>query len=177
LSKRMTSRPKRFPIYQSNEENYMSGQNNKVKTKINIFTIGFAKKSASEFFTKLKEVGAKSVIDVRLNNTSQLAGFTKKQDLEYFLQETVGLGYFHMPDLAPTKTILDAYKKKDINWSEYERQFRELMTERNIENLVTPEQIDGACFLCSEAKPENCHRRLVAEYLRERWENVVIHHL
>lgn len=155
----------------------MRGQNSKTGMTINIFTIGFAKKSAREFFTKLKEAGAKSVIDVRLNNVSQLAGFTKKQDLEYFLQEIGGLRYVHMPDLAPTKSILDAYKQKSIDWSEYERQFRELITQRHIENLVTPEQIDGACFLCSEAKPENCHRRLVAEYLREHWENVVIHHL
>ncbi len=145
--------------------------------EVNIFTIGFAKKSASEFFTKLKEAGVETVIDVRLNNVSQLAGFTKEQDLPYFLQEIANIRYIHKPELAPTKDILDAYKKKNIDWTEYERRFRELITKRHIEDSMMPEQIDGACFLCSEAKPENCHRRLVAEYLREHWENVVIHHL
>lgn len=155
----------------------MGEQNSKTGMAINIFTIGFAKNSAREFFTKLKEAGVKSVIDVRLNNVSQLAGFTKKQDLEYFLQEIAGLNYIHMPELAPTKNILKAFRKKNIDWSEYERQFRELITKRNIEDSMVPEQIDGACFLCSEAKPENCHRRLIAEYLREHWGNIVIHHL
>ena len=155
----------------------MSGQSSGARMKIKIFTIGFAKKSAREFFTKLKEAGVKSVIDVRLNNVSQLAGFAKKQDLEYFLQEIGGLRYIHMPDLAPTKSILNAYRKKSVDWSEYERQFRELITKRHIEDSMVPEQIDGACFLCSEAKPENCHRRLIAEYLREHWGNIVIHHL
>lgn len=155
----------------------MSRQDSKTKMKINIFTIGFAGKSAREFFAKLKEAGVKRVIDVRLNNASQLAGFTKKNDLEYFLQEIDGLDYVHMPDLAPTKNLLDAYKKKNIDWSEYERQFRELIAKRHIENLVVPEQADRACFLCSEGKSEKCHRRIVAEYLRQRWQNVVIRHL
>jgi len=153
----------------------MSGQNN--KKKINIFTIGFAGKSACEFFTKLKDAGVKRVIDIRLNNVSQLAGFTKKQDIEYFLREIGKIEYLHKPEFAPTKSILDAYKKKEIDWSEYERQFRELITDRQIENLVTRAQIDKACFLCSEAKPEKCHRRLVAEYFQKRWGNVLIHHL
>jgi uncharacterized protein (DUF488 family) len=142
-----------------------------------IFTLGFAKKSAREFFTTLKEAGVSTVIDIRLNNVSQLAGFTKKQDLQYFLEEIARVAYIHKPELAPTKEILDAYKKKHIDWSSYERQFRQLLIERHVENLVTPQLVDKACFLCSEPKPDKCHRRLVAEYLREHWGNVQITHL
>ncbi len=153
----------------------MSGQNN--KTKINVFTIGFAGKIAREFFTKLRDAGIKRVIDVRLNNVSQLAGFTKKRDIEYFLKEIGKIEYIHRPEFAPTKNILDAYKKKEIDWSEYESQFRQLMTERQIETLLTGGEINNACLLCSEAKPEKCHRRLVAEYLQNHWGDVFIHHL
>lgn len=147
------------------------------KVKVNIFTIGFAQRSASEFFKKIKEAGVKKVIDIRLNNTSQLAGFTKKQDLEYFLKQIGGVDYIHMLELAPNKDILTLYKKKEISWPEYERQFRELLTKRQIEIIITPEEIDRACLLCSEAKPDKCHRRLVAEYLSEHWGNVIIQHL
>ena len=142
-----------------------------------IFTIGFAKKSAREFFTKLKEAGVKTVIDIRLNNVSQLAGFTKEQDLLYFLQEIAGIKYIHKPELAPTKDILDAYKKKDIDWSEYEKRFRRLLLERRIENVITPQDADKSCLLCSEPTPDKCHRRLVAEYLHKIWEDVKIIHL
>ncbi len=145
--------------------------------KTTIFTIGFAKKTAPEFFAILKEAGVRTVIDVRLNNVSQLAGFTKKQDIEYFLQEIAGIGYTHRPDFAPTRDIRDAYRKKDIDWSRYERQFRKLLTERRIEDVITQQLVHKACFLCSEPAPEKCHRRLVAEYLREHWENVEIIHL
>ncbi len=155
----------------------MSGQNSETKMKINVYTIGFAKKSAREFFTKLRQARVKNVIDVRLNNVSQLAGFTKKQDIEYFLQEIAKIRYLHMPELAPTKNILNAYKQKDIDWDFYESQFCELLTERHIEDLITPEQADEACFLCSEAQPDKCHRRLVVEYLSNHWGNVLIHHL
>lgn len=150
----------------------MSGQN-----KINIFTIGFTRKSAREFFAKLKDAGIKRVIDIRLNNVSQLAGFTKKQDLQYFLKEICEIDYIHKPEFAPTKNILDTYKKKDITWSEYEFQFHELMAQRQIENLVTREQINNACLLCSEAEAQKCHRSLVAEYFREHWDSVFIQHL
>ena len=150
----------------------MNGQN-----KVNIFTIGFAGKSACEFFAKLKDSGVKKVIDIRLNNVSQLAGFTKKRDIEYFLKEIGKIEYIHKPEFAPTKSILDAYKKKEIDWHEYEQQFHKLITERQIENLITCEQMSEACFLCSEAKPEKCHRRLVAEYFQKRWGDILIHHL
>lgn len=142
-----------------------------------IFTIGFAKKSAREFFTKLKEAGVSTLIDIRLNNVSQLAGFTKKEDLRYFLEEIARVAYIHKPELAPTKEILDAYKKKLIDWTDYQNQFLQLLIERHVENLLTPQLVHNACLLCSEPKPDKCHRRLVAEYLREHWGNVQIKHL
>jgi len=141
------------------------------------FTIGFTKKSAQQFFTLIKQPGLKRVLDVRLNNVSQLAGFTKRDDLRYFLKEMCGVEYFHLPDLAPTKEILDAYKKAKEDWSVYEGKFHELMVRRKIENKVSRELVDGGCFLCSESTPEECHRRLVVEYLQEQWGDLEIRHL
>jgi uncharacterized protein (DUF488 family) len=142
-----------------------------------IYTIGFAGKTAREFFAKLKDAGVKTVIDIRLNNKSQLAGFTKEQDLPYFLGEIAGIKYVHKSELAPTKEILDAYKKKEIDWSEYEKQFRQLLIKRRAENAVTPQLVNESCLLCSEPKPDKCHRRITAEYLSELWTNVRIVHL
>jgi uncharacterized protein (DUF488 family) len=142
-----------------------------------IFTIGFTKKSAETFFTRLKNSGAKRLIDVRLNNVSQLAGFTKKDDLRYFTTAICNMEYVHLPLLAPTQDILDAYKKRKGDWDVYERQFLDLMKERHIEDVASREMLDGGCLLCSEEKPHHCHRRLVAEYLRERWGNVEIEHI
>ena len=155
----------------------MCNTNGKENETIRIFTIGFAKKNAREFFTILMEAGIKTVIDVRLNNVSQLAGFTKKSDLEYFLQVIGKIAYIHKPELAPTKGILDAYKKKEIEWAEYEKSFHELLTRRKVEKLVTLEEIDGSCLLCSEPLSDKCHRRLVAEYLQGYWNNINIYHL
>jgi uncharacterized protein (DUF488 family) len=142
-----------------------------------LFTIGFAKKSAREFFTRLRDPGVRTVIDIRLNNVSQLAGFTKRPDLEFFLERILGIGLVYLPQLAPTKQILDAYKKKQISWPEYESQFNALMAARHIETEVTPELLHMGCLLCSEPKPDRCHRRLVAEYLRGKWGNISIVHL
>ncbi|MGA2185913.1 MAG: DUF488 domain-containing protein [Bryobacteraceae bacterium] len=142
-----------------------------------IFTIGFTKKSAQTFFTELKDAGVKRLVDVRLNNTSQLAGFTKKDDLRYFTQAICGIEYVHIPVLAPTADILDAYKKHRGDWSLYEQQFLDLMRSRRIEETVSPEILEGGCLLCSEEKPHHCHRRLVAEYLKDKWGNVEIEHL
>lgn len=145
---------------------------------ITMFTIGFAGKSAQEFFEKLQNAGVQRLIDVRLNNVSQLAGFTKRKDLEYFLHVIGNIDYEHFEDLAPTKDILDSFKKqKAIDWSEFERRFNALMGERAPEAHHSPEQFDQACLLCSETTPEQCHRRLVAEHLRERWGGVEIRHL
>lgn len=142
-----------------------------------IFTIGFTKKSAEQFFTRLKQPGLVRLADVRLNNVSQLAGFTKKNDLKFFLREICKIDYVHLPELAPTQDILDAYKKNGGDWATYEKQFLSLMAARRIEDKVDRSVIEGVCLLCSEATPEHCHRRLVAEYLREKWGNVEIIHL
>ena len=145
--------------------------------RINVFTIGFTKKSAEVFFHKLIKAGVKRVIDIRLNNTSQLAGYTKKDDLGYFLRAIGGIEYLHMPDFAPTKEILDAYNKSKGNWFTYEEQFNALISERKIEEKLGPDLLDQACLLCSEEKPMKCHRRLVAEYFQKKCGNVDIHHL
>ena len=142
-----------------------------------IFTIGFTKKPAERFFTLIQNAGVKRLIDVRLKNVSQLAGFAKKDDLRYFTKTICGIEYAHLSELAPTAEILDPYKKaKKGDWELYERRFLELMRSRQIED--TPrELLDGACLLCSEEKPHHCHRRLVAEYLKEHWGGVEIEHL
>ena len=143
-----------------------------------LFTIGFTKKSAETFFTRLKNAGVKRLVDVRLNNVSQLAGFAKKDDLRFFTKEICHIDYVHVPALAPTADILDPYKKaKNGDWPLYERQFINLMKARRIEETVPREILDGGCLLCSEEKPHHCHRRLVAEYLKEKWGNLEIEHL
>jgi uncharacterized protein (DUF488 family) len=143
-----------------------------------IFTIGFTKKSAETFFTKLKDAGVKRLLDVRLNNVSQLAGFTKKEDLRYFTKAICNIDYVYVPELAPTTDILDSYKKqKNGDWALYERRFLDLMKARHIEEKLSPSLLDGGCLLCSEEKPHHCHRRLVAEYLKEKWGNVEIEHI
>jgi uncharacterized protein (DUF488 family) len=144
---------------------------------VKIFSIGFTKKPAATFFNSLKQAGVARLIDVRLNNTSQLAGFTKKNDLSFFVQEICGIEYLHLPELAPTQEMLDEYKKHKGDWESYERRFLDLMSERRIEATLSPEAVDGGCLLCSEEKPHHCHRRLVAEYLRGKWPDVAIEHI
>lgn len=146
-------------------------------SSIQLFTIGFTQKSAEQFFQTLINSGVKTLIDTRLNNVSQLAGFAKKNDLKYFLKQIGGIDYIHITDLAPTKDILDDYKKNKGDWGVYEERFLKLISERQIENKVTPELINHGCLLCSEAKPHNCHRRLVAEYLQNSWGSIDIKHL
>ena len=142
-----------------------------------LFTIGFTKKSAEQFFGLLKQEGLTKVVDTRLNNVSQLAGFTKRNDLKFFLKEVVGIEYVHMPILAPTKDILDAYKKNGGDWHAYERKFVDLVRSRKIESSVSRELLSGACLLCSEPSPHLCHRRLVGEYLSDSWGDIEIRHL
>lgn len=142
-----------------------------------LFTIGFTKKNARKFFEALRASGTKRVVDVRLNNVSQLAGFAKKDDLAYFLKEICGIEYVHLPKLAPTQEMLDDYRKDHKDWNEYERQFLDLMRNRRIENQIPKETIAEGCLLCSEDKPHHCHRRLVAQYLGKHWGDVEIHHL
>ncbi len=146
-------------------------------TPIRIYTIGFTKKSAESFFTSLRQAGIKRLIDIRLNNVSQLAGFTKKDDLRFFLRELCHVEYLHRVDLAPTQEILDSYKKHKGDWSVYEQQFNDLISSRKIEETLSRKLLDGACLLCSEDEPQHCHRRLVVEYLQRKWSNVEIVHL
>jgi uncharacterized protein (DUF488 family) len=142
-----------------------------------IYTIGFTNTSAELFFTRLQKAGVKRLVDVRLNNASQLSGFAKKQDLAYFLRTILGIDYVHRTDLAPTKEMLVAYKKHKEGWVEYERRFRELISTRRIDATIPRDLLDDACLLCSEHKPQHCHRRLVAEYLQEKWGDIEVIHL
>lgn len=144
-----------------------------------IFTIGFTRTTAENFFDRLKSQRVERLLDVRLNNKSQLAGFAKRDDLAYFLRELVGASYEHASLLAPTQDILNDFKKKgEMPWEEYERRFLALMRERKVEDEFSPEDfLRRTVLLCSEDTPEHCHRRLVAEYLRDRWGEVEIIHL
>ena len=138
-----------------------------------IYTIGFTKKTAAEFFESLKHHRVERLIDVRVNNTSQLAAFAKRDDLTYFLGELVGAEYVHEPLLAPTKELLKAYRDGDVDWNSYEKAFLDLMVERRIEDAVSREVFDKrTVLLCSEPTPERCHRRLVIEYLNDAWGDV-----
>lgn len=134
-----------------------------------LYTIGFTKKSARKFFSLLKQYSVNKLLDIRLNNCSQLAGFSKGSDLEFFC-ELCNIGYEHDIRLAPTKLILDNYKNKSISWIEYEEQFINLLKERQVEKLFDFRNgnFDGLCFLCSEEKAGQCHRRLVAEYVKSK---------
>ena len=142
-----------------------------------VFTIGFTKKNAEQFFGRLKQPGLMRLVDARLNNVSQLAGFTKKDDLRFFLRQISNIDYLHMPELAPSQDILDDYKKNGGDWATYERKFLALMEKRRVEDNVSKDIINGGCLLCSEPTPEHCHRRLVAEYLKSRWGDLEIVHL
>lgn len=143
-----------------------------------IYSIGFTKKTAEQFFGALKQAGIKRLLDVRLNNVSQLAGFAKREDLAYFLRAVCGCDYLHEKLLAPTQQMLDDYKKRRGAWEDYEIRFRSLMAERKIEA-----RLDRSLFslptvlLCSEAEPRHCHRRLVLDYLHEKWGDIKITHL
>jgi uncharacterized protein (DUF488 family) len=145
---------------------------------VEVYSIGFTKKTAKQFFGILGKTGIRRLLDVRLKNASQLAGFTKREDLKYFLREICAAEYVHEPQLAPTKEILDEYKKHKGSWEEYERRFLALMAIRKVE-----EKLDTGIFavptvlLCSEPTPDHCHRRLVLEYLQQKWSNLTIHHL
>lgn len=142
-----------------------------------IFTIGFAKKNLKTFINKLQVAGIKKVIDIRLHNTSQLAGYAKKDDLSYILS-LVGIGYEHHPELAPTEEILDGYKKKKLSWQDYEMKFKDVLAQRNpIQSVKIMDEQVPICLLCAEDKPVQCHRRLVAEYYAAHGEGVQIRHL
>ena len=145
-----------------------------------LYTIGFTKKTAEQFFEGIKYRRIQIMIDIRLNNTSQMAGFTKKKDLSYFLETICGCKYEHCPEIAPTKEILTAWRKKSITWPEYEEQYRALMTERKaVRNFITCYDgvYESVCLLCSEPTPEQCHRRLFAEMIQEHRPEIEVIHI
>lgn len=141
-----------------------------------LYTIGFSKKTLRDFIQRLQKNRVKKLIDVRLNNTSQLAGYAKKEDLEYVL-ELVGIKYEHYPQLAPTERILKDFKNKRITWDEYEKLFMELLKMREPHEDFINGQKGNICLLCSEDKPNECHRRLIAEYFLEKQGDFLIKHL
>jgi uncharacterized protein (DUF488 family) len=145
--------------------------------QLKLFTIGFTKKTARDFFEILKKNRVQRLIDIRLNNSSQLAGFSKGSDLEYFLHEICGIKYDHQTNLAPTEELLKGYQKGEVTWDAYEKVYLELLEKRNVLQKNESVMFDHACLLCSEATPERCHRRLLAEYLRSHWNDVEIIHL
>ena len=145
---------------------------------ITLYTIGFTKKSAEQFFGLLRDNGVKQLVDVRINNTSQLAGFAKGKDLEFFTNEICRIPYKHIVDFAPTKELLDQWHKNEVTWTEYVEIYTKMLIDREIVKKYGVKSFDGACFLCSEDTPEQCHRRLLAEYLQEHSkEKVRIVHL
>jgi uncharacterized protein (DUF488 family) len=144
---------------------------------VRVYTIGFTKKPARRFFELIRTSGTRRVVDVRLNNVSQLAGFAKRDDLEFFLRSICDVDYVHLPALAPTQDMLDEYKKTGGSWAAYEERFLGLMRQRRIEETTPRELIEDGCLLCSEHEPHHCHRRLVVEYLQEHWGPINIAHL
>ena len=148
--------------------------------ELEICTIGFTKPhSAASFFGALREEGVRRLLDVRLNNSSQLAGFAKRDDLEFFLREICDAEYVHKPDLlAPTTELLKGYQNKELSWPEYEDRFLALMAQRRIEARLSPDMFSTrTALLCSEHTAERCHRRLIVDYLDRHWDGVVAVHL
>jgi len=143
---------------------------------LKLFTIGFTKTTAESFFTRLIEAGVTRVIDVRISNSSQLAGFAKQADLEYFLRAIAEIDYEHHLELAPTEELFKMYRGGG-SWEDLEAGYTALLAERRVEEQLDRERFDRVCLLCSEHEPSQCHRRLAAEYLASRWGGVEIEHL
>jgi len=145
---------------------------------VEIHTIGFTQKTAEEFFELLRAAGIKRLVDVRLNNVSQLAGFAKRDDLRYFLRELCDADYVHLPILAPDEGLLKGYRDKTISWEDYVPRYQALLTERRVEEVLDRSLFGvPAVLLCSEPTAERCHRRLAAEYLAGAWGGAVVRHL
>ena len=144
---------------------------------MDIATIGFTGKSAKKFFDLIKSSGIRRIVDTRAHNTSQLAGFAKRDDLAYFLRVICNVDYVVEPTLAPTAELLSAYRKKTIEWDEYAHAYVALISSRNVAAHLNASLAFGSCLLCSEASPHHCHRRLAAEYLKEAWGDVQVRHL
>lgn len=143
-----------------------------------IYTIGFTKKSAEEFFTLIKKSGVKRVIDVRRNNTSQLSGFAKENDLKYFLKALCHVDYIHALDLAPTEEILLPYRHKEHTWQDFKKDYLKLLAERKVETTLDKKLLVNSCLLCGEAEPDHCHREFLIEYLQAHWnDKIEVEHL
>ncbi len=142
-----------------------------------LYTIGFTKKPARTFFTILNQNRVVQLIDVRLNNSSQLAGYSKREDLQFFLEVVCHCSYRHIPDFAPSKELLDGYHKKLISWAEYETKYNALINLRAPHKTMSIEQLNMSCLLCSESTPDKCHRRLAAEYLQKQFSGLTVKHL
>jgi uncharacterized protein (DUF488 family) len=146
---------------------------------VNLYTIGFTKKSAERFFALLRDAGVQRLIDIRLNPHGQLSGFAKQEDLAWFLAQLIDAEYVHVPILAPTPEILTGYRA-DHKWDRYVTRFEALMDERGVPSTLDKALFtDGgpSCLLCSEATPEKCHRRLVGDRLVNAWPNISLVHL
>ena len=145
---------------------------------ISLYTIGFTKKSAERFFNLIRDNGVKQLVDIRISNSSQLSGFAKGSDLDYFVKEICHIPYTHVTDFAPTKDLLDRWHKKEVTWEQYEQEYRSILKERSILKNHSIKKLNGVCFLCSEDTPDYCHRRLLAEYIKQHSkEEVTIKHL
>jgi uncharacterized protein (DUF488 family) len=142
---------------------------------MNLYTIGFTKHSAEEFFETLKSAGVNKLIDIRINKSSQLAGFAKGSDLPYFLKVSSDIKYESIESLAPTKDLLKRYRSKEILWGIFEELYLKQIRSSEVLNSLKPSDFDKACLLCSESSPEKCHRRLLAEEMQKLWGIQVIH--
>lgn len=144
---------------------------------IQLFTMGFADKSAETFFTLLHQHNIRNVIDVRLSNRFPLAGFARQEDFTYFLKNLLDVTYRHREEFAPTKHLLNDFKKGVLTWEQYEYWYNSLLLQRQPQQHLIPERLDHACLLCREVEPDHCHRRLAAEYLQYTWPDISIHHI
>ena len=144
---------------------------------MSVFTIGFTGKTAETFFSTLKESGAKRVVDIRINRTSQLAGFAKEQDMSYFLNKLSNMNYLVNTDLAPTKDLLTSYREREISWEKYSQEYISLIHKRKIIESLGIEYFENSVFMCSEKESERCHRKLLTDLLLEKFPRVEIVHL
>jgi uncharacterized protein (DUF488 family) len=142
---------------------------------MNLYTIGFTKHSAEEFFETLESAGVNKLIDIRINKSSQLAGFAKGSDLPYFLKVSADIKYESIESLAPTKDLLKQYRSKEISWGIFEELYLKQIRSSEVLNSLRPGDFDHACLLCSENSPEKCHRRLLAEEMQKQWDIQVVH--
>ena len=140
-----------------------------------LYTIGFTKKSAEEFFNLLIKNKINTVIDIRRNNKSQLAGFTKKNDLKFFLKKIADIKYIHLIKFAPSEILLKDYRSKHLNWAQFEKKyFEQIEIYENWENFDN-DVLQNGCLLCSESSPNNCHRKLLAELLLNKFRDKIDH--